>query len=139
MDALTKRIALVELRKLKDAEREYREDVAAWYRSGDGRSPKWYQGPDDDRPHNYGGKGYAYPRCPHGSSRWTDYDNICGPCEDGYSVYQLALMSARVKAERLNAACEWVADMPSELRHTEIGRELRGWMSDNLFSAIRHS
>lgn len=27
--------------------------------------------------------GYRPHFCEHGSSDWTDYDNICGPCEDG--------------------------------------------------------
>ena len=29
--------------------------------------------------------------CIHGTNRWTDYDNICGPCEDGYTDRELAL------------------------------------------------
>ncbi len=29
------------------------------------------------------------PRCCiHGASNWTDYDNICGACEDGYGSYE---------------------------------------------------
>lgn len=30
--------------------------------------------------------GLAARSCEHGTSRWTDYDNICGPCEDGWSM-----------------------------------------------------
>lgn len=26
---------------------------------------------------------YSFPACVHGASNWTDYDNICGPCENG--------------------------------------------------------
>ncbi len=26
---------------------------------------------------------------------WTDYDNICGPCEDGLSLHQIAVRRAR--------------------------------------------
>lgn len=29
--------------------------------------------------------GYRPHYCPHGTNLWTDYDNICGPCEDGFS------------------------------------------------------
>lgn len=75
---------------LADADR-YRDDVNAWYRSGDGRSPQWVDMPGWDadgnvfyRPVNLGGRGYRFPECPHGASLWTDYDNICGGCEDGY-------------------------------------------------------
>lgn len=28
-------------------------------------------------------EGYRPPHCFHGTNLWTDYDNICGPCEDG--------------------------------------------------------
>lgn len=27
--------------------------------------------------------GYRAHYCEHGTNLWTDYDNICGPCEDG--------------------------------------------------------
>ena len=53
----------------------YEEDVRDWYRNGDGR------------PTREGGRGHTYPECIHGYSRWTDYDNICGSCEDGYGSY----------------------------------------------------
>ena len=53
----------------------YEADVAAWYRDGDGR------------PVAEGGKGYSYPECVHGTSRWTDYDNICGGCEGDYGYW----------------------------------------------------
>jgi hypothetical protein len=28
-------------------------------------------------------QGYRPHYCEHGTNQWTDYDNICGPCEDG--------------------------------------------------------
>lgn len=30
--------------------------------------------------------GYRPHVCEHGMSLWTDYDNICGPCEDGRTM-----------------------------------------------------
>lgn len=36
---------------------------------------------EDDR-----AAGYRAHYCEHGTNRWTDYDNICGPCEDGFSM-----------------------------------------------------
>lgn len=31
--------------------------------------------------------GYQFPFCPHGVSLITDYDPMCGHCEDGYSFF----------------------------------------------------
>lgn len=135
MDKTMKRVVLAELRKLKRAEAEYRADREVWNRSGDGRSPKWYQGPDDARPYNYGGKGYSYPYCPHGSSNWTDYDNICGPCEDGYSVYQLALWSAQEKVAKYNERVDWVVSAPKGLDN-DIRRKLIEWAVEPVSSKL---
>jgi hypothetical protein len=127
VDAITGKVALKILRDLKARDAEYRADWQAWYRSGDGRPPKWYQGPDDDRPYNYGGKGYTYPYCRHGSSRWTDYDNICGGCEDGYSIYQLALWEAQGKVREMNERIDWLVTAPDSIRRTDMHRELLTW------------
>lgn len=128
MDAMTKRVALTELRKLKASEAEYRADREEWYRSGDGRRPKWYQGPDDERPYNYGGKGYTFPYCIHGSSRWTDYDNICGGCEGDYgTIYERAIWSAKEKVATVNERIDWLVTAPDSLRRTEMHRKLIDW------------
>lgn len=127
MDAMTKRVALVELRKLKAREAEYRAEREEWYRSGDGRPTRYHFDPETGRTRNFGGKGYSFPYCPHGSSNWTDYDNICGPCEDGYSIYQLALWSAQEKVAKMNERVDWMTNAPSSLRHTEMYRELLDW------------
>jgi hypothetical protein len=86
------------LREVKAHRAAYAEEVDAWYRSGDGRSPKWLTEvtPDGDDVYqwNAGGRGYTFPHCIHGKSRWTDYDNICGGCEDSLSVYDEALSLA---------------------------------------------
>lgn len=127
MDAITRRVALAELRKLKAREAEYRAEREEWYRAGDGRSPRWVTRPDG-RSVNLGGKGYAFPYCPHGKSQWTDYDNICGGCEDGYSVYQLALWSAQEKVSEYNKRADWLLSAPDALRHTDMYRELIDWI-----------
>lgn len=132
MDKLTGRIALEILRNLKAREAEFNAEREEWYRAGDGRSPKWYQGPDDDRPYNYGGKGWAFPEaCVHGSSAWTDYDNICGPCEDGYSVYQLALWEAQDRVSQFNKRMEWLLSAPKSLPY-EMRDDLRDWVLEAL-------
>ncbi len=53
-------------------------------------------------------QGYRAHHCPHGRDLWVDYDVICGPCEDGLSIHQIALMTAhdevRTFTERLDIA-----------------------------------
>jgi hypothetical protein len=39
-------------------------------------------------------RGYRPHYCIHGTNQWTDYDNICGPCEEGYTDEQIALEEA---------------------------------------------
>lgn len=84
------------LRNLRTSKLEYDEAVDAWYRSGPGRSPKWHTFVEGDEvwTENVGGKGYRFPECIHGKSYWTDYDNICGGCEDGSTLYEQALGTA---------------------------------------------
>lgn len=31
-------------------------------------------------------KGFRAEHCEHGTNQWVDYDPICGPCEDGWSM-----------------------------------------------------
>lgn len=126
MDAMTRRIALVELRKLKASEAEYRAEREEWYRSGDGRRPHWWTNPKTGRTRNYGGKGYGFPYCEHGSSLWTDYDNICGGCEDGHTVYQLAIWNAQEKVAEYRRRVEWVLTAPASLDH-DVKADLIIW------------
>ena len=39
-------------------------------------------------------QGYRPHYCVHGTNMWTDYDNICGPCEVALGPYEEALMVA---------------------------------------------
>ena len=61
-------LKLLQLERAKYAAHD--EERRDWYRSGDGRN------------------GYRFPICIHGSSLITDYDNICGGCEDGYTYFE---------------------------------------------------
>lgn len=36
---------------------------------------------------SYAKDGYRPHRCFHGVNLWTDYDPMCGPCEDGYGYF----------------------------------------------------
>jgi hypothetical protein len=91
------------LKAYEDSDARYAADVADWYENGDGRSPEWIPDPVRGEGHfmNVGGLGYRYPACPHGTSLWTDYDNICGGCEDPHDNYEIA------KQVALGAVSQW--------------------------------
>lgn len=61
-------LALVILAAKRRAYEEYDEAVTAHYRDPEMRK-------------------YRFPNCIHGTSNWTDYDNICGACEEGYGYF----------------------------------------------------
>lgn len=132
MDAKTRRIAAQELRKLKAQKAAYEADVADWYENGDGRKPEYEIDPETGRQYNIGGKGYTFPYCEHGSSLWTDYDNICGGCEDGYSIHDLARWRAMEKMAEFEKRVAWVGNAPKSL-DPDTRSDLIEWM----FEAIR--
>lgn len=39
-------------------------------------------------------RGYRPEFCIHGTYQWTDYDNICGGCEDGVTLRQMVVEGA---------------------------------------------
>jgi hypothetical protein len=108
---------------------DYDAEVADWYENGEGRSPNWIVEHDAEGwPHNVniGGSGYRFPHCIHGTSLWTDYDNICGGCEDGSTAIEDAIVSAREAFLRFNARWDWVHSAPGDLDH-DTRRELLDW------------
>lgn len=90
------------LKSLKARQKAYDEEVDDWYRAGDGRRPNWrtecVRNAEGvclyDHTVNYGGMGHRFPQCIHGTSLWTDYDNICGGCESEENIYSVALSEA---------------------------------------------
>lgn len=52
-------------------------------------------------------KGYRAQYCEHGMNQWVDWDPICGPCEDGWSMAngvhrrRRAIDEARSRIERV--------------------------------------
>lgn len=38
--------------------------------------------------------GHRSHYCIHGTNQWTDYDNICGGCEDGVTLRQMSVERA---------------------------------------------
>ena len=113
---------------------DYDQEVREWYEDGDGRSPQWVvsdceghestNGPigsvefcdgSCERPYNFGGLGHRFPHCIHGSDLTTDYDNICGGCEDSLTIYEEARAVAHHNWQRFVKAWDWVAVAPTFL------------------------
>jgi len=67
--------------------------------------------------------GYRSHYCVHGTNNWTDYDNICGPCEDGLTSLEAYLPILRQDALR-NAKLFW-ADLDKLTAANEIMIELK--------------
>jgi hypothetical protein len=96
--------ALQYLLMIKARWAEYEADVEQWYRSGQGKF-----------------KGYRYPECFHGTSNWTDYDNICWGCEDSFtgynplSFYRWAFNRAWSDYREMGKRSEWFCSAPADL------------------------
>lgn len=66
---------------------------------------------------SYRRDGYRPHYCEHGTNLWTDYDNICGPCEDGLSMgdgltrREYALDSAKRRDEKCRAIVKAASDL----------------------------
>lgn len=116
-------LALRRVKAIKTEAAEYLADMDAWYTSGDGR------------PTYKGGRGYSYPYCFHGTSRWTDYDNICPGCEDGHSpyltgwMYRVAIDSAKSEFRLFEQRMDWLNQAPSGLP-SEIRTQVLDWALD---------
>lgn len=102
------------IRDIKARHAAYEAEVKAWYETGDGR------------PISEGGHGYAFPECIHGSSLWTDYDNICGWCEDSSTILEEAIVLGRERWLRFVSRWEWVTAAPPDLNEA-TRREMLGW------------
>lgn len=72
--------------------------------------------------------GYRPHYCEHGTNLWTDYDNICGGCEDGMTMgdpmqrREYALDSAKRRDEK----CKALVKAASDLRELCPGFEIPG-------------
>lgn len=88
---------------------QYQEEVDIWYRSGEGKT-----------------RGYTFPECFHGASLWTDYDNICGGCEDGFNgynpleFYRWAFNKAMRDYREMRKRSNWFCSAPPELFADEV-------------------
>jgi hypothetical protein len=60
-------------------------------------------------------------------SLWTDYDNICGACEEGLTPAQLAQGTARSAFLSFVHHWEWLAAAPADLP-AEIRKSIVDWV-----------
>lgn len=89
------------LREALAADASYEAEVVNWYESGDGV------------PRERGGRGYSFPHCRHGVSRWDDYDCACWWCEAGEdAATQRARGIARDRFMQFVEAFDWLVAMP---------------------------
>lgn len=123
------------LKRIMAFQAEYEADVEAWYTTGDGASSNWVTEVDAEGEvytYNAGGRGYAYPNCIHGSSLWTDYDNICGGCEDSLTAIELAQQEARHTFRQFCERMDWLNAAPSGGMPDHIRNDLITWIFKSL-------
>lgn len=94
------------------------------------RFRKMFELHEEDR-QDYAKQGYRNHYCVHGTNLWTDYDNICGPCEDGYGSWdyqlfaELAIQNAREAvrhAHKIYQEANEVAKLATTKGMTEEGK-----------------
>jgi hypothetical protein len=63
-------------------------------------------------------EGHRPHYCEHGTDLWTDYDPMCGLCEDGDSSRDplqrraWAIIDAKARVNQFRAALDWYSDAP---------------------------
>lgn len=79
-------------------------------------------------------QGYRPSACVHGTNNWTDYDNICGPCEDGLGWWNFqtqaldCLNEAEGVEHRVRERIKVAGDMANmDARHRTPGHDLIPW------------
>lgn len=78
----------------------------------------WYRDPDTRR--------LKFPECIHGTSTWTDYDNICGPCENGEGYWdyvreaEWAIIRAKTALAQVDHRLHILCEIPIHLQTPEL-------------------
>lgn len=67
---------------------------------------------------SYRRDGYRPAHCEHGTSLWTEWDNICGPCEDGLTMSDglFRRQHALDQAKRRDAKVREIAESAAALK-----------------------
>ena len=84
-------------------------------------------------------QGYRPSACIHGVSQWTDYDNICGWCEDGYGYWDYTQQAELALGESRAAFAEYAKrrELYSKARELGATESLKGEIFDWVMEALR--
>lgn len=80
--------------------------------------------------------GFSPSHCMHGVNLWTDYDPMCGACEDGLNYWDYETFAGMALAEAKKAYQEYqkridaVTKLSSLGAPQEVVSNLLGWVSD---------
>lgn len=86
---------------------------------------------------DYAKQGFRPHHCIHGTNQWTDYDNICGACEDGegYWHYETcgrrALDIAKAAHAEMLERCDMAVAMYLKGAPVDIGK-MGDWINEPL-------
>jgi hypothetical protein len=79
-------------------------------------------------------EGYRPHYCIHGTNLWTDYDPMCGPCEDGYGYYhfdtyaRLSLDEAKSAIAEQDERTQKLVALMLDKAPIEITEDLSAWV-----------
>lgn len=82
----------------------------------------------------YAKQGYRPRTCIHGTNQWTDYDNICGGCEDGEGYWnretfgQIAIREAQGAMDEMQDRISIYVDLMK--RNAPIHEDMIAWVSE---------
>lgn len=82
----------------------------------------------------YAKQGYRPHYCIHGTNQWTDYDNICGGCEDGENYWhydtfgRMAIDEAKRAMEQMMERIDLYVKLDKE--RAPIHADLMAWVSE---------
>jgi hypothetical protein len=60
-------------------------------------------------------QGFRPHYCIHGTNQWVDYDNICYGCEDGQTLLNLAVLSAKTSVIAMRYRMETIVSAWNDL------------------------
>ena len=92
---MSEKMALAEfLHTLKVARKRYAQMVTEW----------------DENVEMHAAEGHRPSTCIHGTNMWTDYDNICGACEEGLGLRRMAVESAYRDVHKFWGGMAWITE-----------------------------
>lgn len=80
---------------------------------------------------SYREQGFRSHYCIHGTNQWTDYDNICGGCEDGLSLRRMVINGVHHDVVQFLDRLAWIGKAPGYLPR-EVSDSLWKWVSETV-------